>query len=261
MKMCWSGEASAVMAVIGFTGALLEYRKMKKNKEGYTDKYCLRGTVLFYFSLMELLQAFNYAVLDTPGDLNSLFALLGYIHIAFQPFFVVWFYLSFLPKKRRQYWFKYANLFAVIACIMFLLGLIIDPSLPGCLSVYCTPQTNLGGMWRFDDLSIGCSDTSFSSYRGEWHIAWLWVTNSCNYLRIGYFFVQFGLPFFWGTYRIAIYCFIFGPLLAFFLTGDPNEWAAIWCLLSISFLSAVKIPVLERFFSVKYESWKDYFNS
>jgi len=56
-----------------------------------------------------------------------------------------------------------------------------------------------------------------------------------------------------------IYGFVMGPLLAYFLTGNPDEWAAIWCLLSIGFLIIVKTPVIERFMTVKHESWKDTF--
>ncbi len=39
--MCWSGEASAVLATIGFTGAGLEYRKylIKDLQQGLLDKY------------------------------------------------------------------------------------------------------------------------------------------------------------------------------------------------------------------------------
>ena len=56
-----------------------------------------------------------------------------------------------------------------------------------------------------------------------------------------------------------IYLFALGPLLAFYLTGNSDEWAAIWCLLSIGFLTVAKIPIVEKFMTVKHESWEDTF--
>ncbi len=53
--MCWSGEASAVLAVTGFaTAAYVSYKK---------EPMPLWMT-LGYFSLMEALQAFTYVVIN-----------------------------------------------------------------------------------------------------------------------------------------------------------------------------------------------------
>ena len=85
--MCWSGEASAVMALIGITGSCLEARKSftypselgggsEWQEEGLSGKHNLRASTLAYFSLMELLQAFNYTTLGTFDPDNALYALL-----------------------------------------------------------------------------------------------------------------------------------------------------------------------------------------
>ena len=268
--MCWSGEASTILATIGFVGAALEYKKAiakdpttslsEVDTDGYLSRHRLRALTLGYFTLMELLQAVNYIYLDDPGPMNAMGSFLGWFHISFQPILTIWFVASFLPKKRLKYWFIKVTVISTIASIMFLLKGIINPSLPGCFAIQCTVGNGV-----LDTLmgngAIGCSSTmEFRSYPGDWHIAWQWAMNSCGYFATaGYTFVAFILPIFLGGYRIMIYGFVMGPLLAYFLTGNPDEWAAIWCLLSIGFLIIVKTPVIERFMTVKHESWKDTF--
>lgn len=53
--MCWSGEASACLAVTGFASTAYFYR------QGESRVLC---AALAYFSLMELLQAYTYSVID-----------------------------------------------------------------------------------------------------------------------------------------------------------------------------------------------------
>ena len=269
--MCWSGEASAVMASIGFVGAAFEYRKAvvrdpitektEVEVDSYLSVHLLRAFTLFYFSLMELLQAWNYIYLDTPGPMNALGAFLGFVHISFQPIPTLWFALSFLPKSRRRYWFKAGTIIACVASALFFLKIVTNSSLPGCFAVQCLSDDSLIGILLHKRAVLGCSpDMVFRSYRGEWHIAWQWAINSCGWISMaGYLFVAFCLPIFIGSYRVGIYTFVLGPLLAFLLTGNPDEWAAIWCLLSIGFLTVAKTPFLIRFFTVKHESWKDTF--
>lgn len=76
--MCWSGEASAVLATIGIASTVYVAKKGE-------DKNL--WIPLAYFSAMELLQAITYAVInlcDLP--LNQVLTFLGAFHIAFQPF-------------------------------------------------------------------------------------------------------------------------------------------------------------------------------
>ena len=268
--MCWSGEASAVMATAGFVGAAFEYRKaIIKNVttgksevevDGYLSRHRLRAFTLFYFSLMELLQAWNYIYLGTPGPMNALGAFLGFLHISFQPIPTIWFALSFLPKSRLRYWFARGTIIATISSALFLLKGILNPSLPGCFAVQCMTGDSVLAIIQGHGV-MGCSpDMLFKSYPGEWHIAWQWAMNSCGWIAsAGYTFVAFGLPALAGSYRIMLYSFALGPLLAYFLTGNPDEWAAIWCLLSIGFLTVAKLPFIRGFMTVEHESWKDTF--
>ena len=92
--MCWSGEASTVLATIGLSSTVYFYFK----KESPT--LC---AALGFFSLMEALQAYTYTVIDdcsNPG--NQVATLLGYMHIAFQPFFINAVSLYFIPEAVRN---------------------------------------------------------------------------------------------------------------------------------------------------------------
>ena len=89
--MCWSGEASAILATAGL--ASTTYLIVKKE-----DKQL--WIPLGFFSLMELLQAGTYTVIDSCQlPVNQILTLLGYLHIAFQPFFINMVSMYFIPKK------------------------------------------------------------------------------------------------------------------------------------------------------------------
>src|SRR5271155_1123786 len=92
--MCWSGEASAALAAAGIGTTI--WAAWKKEPMSL-------WIALGYFSLMELLQAFTYSVInqcDLPS--NQIATLLGYLHITFQPFFINAVALYFIPEEVRK---------------------------------------------------------------------------------------------------------------------------------------------------------------
>ena len=92
--MCWSGEASTVLATIGLSSTAYFY---------YKKEPAVLCAALGYFSLMEVLQAYTYTVIDdcnSPG--NQIATLLGYIHIAFQPFFINAVSMHFIPENIKN---------------------------------------------------------------------------------------------------------------------------------------------------------------
>ena len=92
--MCWSGEASFVLATVGFSGAYYSHRK------GHDS---FRWMPLAYFSVMETLQGITYSYIDQCGQTaNATLTYLSYIHICFQPFFVNMFAMSWLKKEARK---------------------------------------------------------------------------------------------------------------------------------------------------------------
>jgi hypothetical protein len=233
-QMCWSGEASATLAAIGLgTTAYAAYRK-----EPFQLWICLG-----YFSLMELLQAYTYTVINQCGNpYNQLATLLGYIHIAFQPFFINAMSLYFIPQAaaKRVAPFVYTLCFAT-AVLMWI------HSYPISGIGMCVPGRPLCG-------------SNLCSVSGNWHIAWdvplngwhEWWTIQLPLIPnvyVPYLVAGFLLPILYGSWRLTLYHAVMGPILAKFLTSNPNEWPAVWCLLSIAILViVVKTPVRQILF-------------
>lgn len=230
--MCWSGEASAMLATSGFaTASYLAYK-------GETRELWVPLT---YFACMELLQAATYVYIDqcdTPQ--NQLLTWLGYLHITFQPFFVNMVALYFIPEqvKRRIGGIVYA------LCGLASLAMLLK------LYPFSWARTCIPGYEGFCGQLV-CSTS------GDWHIAWQLPLNGLlsDYpdhlipFRFGlhgfaYFAASFFLPFLYGSWRFVALHLVVGPLLADILTRHPNEHAAVWCLLSIGLcVSVIKTPL------------------
>ena len=240
--MCWSGEASAVLAGIGL--ATTAYAAYKKEDPRL---YLALG----YFSLMELLQAFTYSVIDQCSlPSNQIATIFGYLHITFQPFFINLISMYFVPNviRKKIEWPVYTLCF--ISAIIMLLQLY-----PFEWAGQCELGRNM------------CAE-NLCSVSGDWHIAWNVPTNGMlNFITVdswarffslypSYFFVGILLPFIYGSWRFTIYHFLVGPQLSMLLTSNPNEVAAIWCLLSIGILIlVVKTPVREIMFIRRWFLW------
>jgi len=237
--MCWSGEASAALAIVGISTTV--YAAYKKEPAPL-------WMALGYFSSMELLQAFTYSVIDQCAlPSNQVATLLSYLHIVFQPFFINMLSMYFIPDAVRVkiQWPVYTVCFA--SAIVMLLQLY-----PFAWAGSCP----LG--------EVLCAEP-LCSVSGNWHIAWEVPTNGMlNFITVDswasfltayptYFIAAFAMPLLYGSWRITIYHFLIGPQLAVLLTNDPNEVAAIWCLLSIGILLLVVKTPIRRFMFVK--SW------
>jgi hypothetical protein len=258
--MCWSGQASTVLAVFGYSCSFFEFKKMIRYKETLSDTHGLRAIATFYLSLMETLQATNYLYLHTPGKINSLLALLGYVHICFQPFFISLIMLSLIPKARRKLWMRVSMICSTISAIAMSSKLLINDSLPGCFSCHCIPIEHMNQLLDvsiFATRDIGCAQHNFFAYRGNWHIAWQWVLNGCSALSYTYFFTVFILPLFYGAWLVVMSSLLCGPIISIFSSDNPDEFGAIWCLIAITLVASIKIPAWERILAVRHESWRD----
>lgn len=230
--MCWSGEASTVLASIGFgTAGYVAYK-------GESRELWLPLT---YFACMELLQAATYVYInqcDTPQ--NQILTFLGYLHITFQPFFVNMVAMYFIPQPVKDK----ISAWVYALCALGSLGIL--------LKMYPFPWARL--CIRGYEGFCGATTCSLS---GDWHIAWQLPLNGLmsNYpdnlipFQFGlhgfsYFAVSFFLPFLYGSWRFVLFHLVVGPILADMLTRHPNEHAAVWCLLSIGLcVSVIKTPL------------------
>ncbi|MEM8833492.1 MAG: DUF5765 domain-containing protein [Pseudomonadota bacterium] len=207
---------------------------------------------LAYFTSMEILQAYTYKVINQCGlPQNQIATLLGYLHIAFQPFFINAISLYFVPQIVRQkiqfpvYFLCFVStIIMIIQVYPFDWAGICHPDRPLCGEMLC-------------------------SVDGNWHIAWDVPANAMgnafqemNLPSQGmasgyptYIFVGLLLPFLYGSWRFTIYHYVMGPFLASLTTDNINEWPAVWCLLSIGFLLIVIKTPIRNYLHVRRFFW------
>ncbi|MGO4910164.1 DUF5765 domain-containing protein [Pseudorhodobacter sp. W20_MBD10_FR17] len=218
--MCWSMEASVVMTGVGSAAALVSLHRKDPTAIGLT---------LGYFAAMEALQVAGYAVLDQCGTkTNEAVTLASYLHIAFQPFFINAFAMELVPrpvKQRAKTW-----VYAICALSTFLM---LVQLIPWQFAGTCKPGAPL------------CANT-LCTVSGNWHIAWNIPYNGLllpleNLFGVyagfpTYMIAAFVLPLAFGAWRFVAMHLLFGPVLAWSLTKNPNEMPAVWCLFSIFIL-------------------------
>lgn len=242
--MCWSGEASGVLAAVGLSTAV--YVAVKgESKELWVP--------LTYFALMELLQAVTYIYIDLCDNPNNqILTMLGYLHVSFQPFFVNMVAMYFIPAEIK-YKIQTTVYTLCTAGTVFMLFKMYPFAWAGTCNIgvegFCGPAV--------------------CSVHGAWHIAWQmplngmlsdpieWLFNFKWGLHVlSYILVAFLLPIFYGSYRFVAFHYLMGPFISDITTDDPNEYAAVWCLFSIALcVSVIKSPV-RKYLHVK--TWPYY---
>lgn len=214
--MCWSGEASFALAAVGFATASVAA------KSGEKKELILP---LVWFSLMELLQGFTYIWIDMcDNPTNQVLTLLGYIHIAFQPFFANMVYMYFMPDNVTKRIAPWVYSFCLVVTIIMMVD----------MYPFAWAEPTSSHFMRADRIC---------SVSGEWHIAWeIPVFNTVihySFINQPYMWAVFVLPFLYGSWKMTAYHLVTGFLLSIALTNDFNETAAVWCLLSIGLLGVV----------------------
>ncbi len=230
--MCWSGEASTVLAAAGLTTAAYVARK------GESQELWIP---LVYFALMELLQAATYAYIDQCSSaMNQVLTLFGYLHIAFQPFFVNMVAMYFIPESVKYKIRTPVYGLCAVAAVAMMVKMFPFPWAGLCQigqEGFCGPTT--------------------CSISGDWHIAWQMPLNGLmsgtqqwlfdfnwGLHAFVYILAAFCLPVLYGSWRFVGFHYLVGPLIADITTNDPNEYAAVWCLFSIALcVSVIKTPV------------------
>ncbi|WP_237213279.1 DUF5765 domain-containing protein [Falsiroseomonas oryziterrae] len=192
-----------------------------------------------YFTLMEGLQGWGYTHLDACGlPENQLSALLSYLHISFQPFFINAFAMALAASRvatpmRVAVW---------IGCGMSAVAMLLQVY-PFAWAGSCIAGQALCG-------------EALCTLRGTWHLGWaIPYTDIIPPLRLApdvalpfpsYMLAAFGLPLLYGAWRFALFHLLAGPGLAALLTNNPYEMPAVWCLFSIALVSVWFSPWLRR---------------
>lgn len=225
--MCWSGSASIVATAVGAVAT--GYAVKKKVPKA-------RTFALGFFTLMELLQALSYIWIgqcDVSG--NQMLTYLSLTHIAFQIPVANAFMLSYISVEKRKKWFKPVMIASFIGTVLML------------TKTYVPVLWSVPKEWMCKTGDVFCSDNA-CSYMGNWHLAWRLPLLGFDPGNSLYFLLTFILPIMYGSWRIVIFHFIFGPFLAIVLTSNRSESAAIWCLFSIAILIAIFFSPLKRWF-------------
>ncbi|WP_150046351.1 MULTISPECIES: DUF5765 domain-containing protein [Methylomonas] len=230
--MCWSGEASGVLAAAGLTTAVYVAYK------GESRELWLPLT---YFALMELLQAITYIYIDVCDNPNNqVLTLLGYLHIAFQPFFVNMVAMYFIPESVKHK----IRITVYGICAISALAIIIK-MFPFAWAGACAEGVE------------GFCGPEICSVSGNWHIAWQMPLNGLLSEPIAWLFgfdwglhalayiaAAFYLPILYGSWRFVGFHYLLGPLISDLTTDNPNEYCAVWCLFSIALcVSVIKSPI------------------
>jgi hypothetical protein len=224
--MCWSAEVSLVM--VGAGGAATAVSVARGDPKAV-------WFAIGYFTVMEALQAAGYAVVDQCGTpANRGIALLSYLHIAFQPLVINAFAMALAPRALTPRLRRAMLALAALATASLLIRLVPLDALGRCIPG-----------------DVLCSDR-FCVVSGKWHIGWEIPLNGLPG-RLGlstpfpdYLLAVFALPALYGAWRFALFHALAGPILAGFLTDNPLEMPAIWCLFSIGIILVVLTPGVRR---------------
>jgi hypothetical protein len=194
---------------VGLTGLLASLFFYNKNK------YASIG--IGYFSLMEIIQFFQYKVIDQCDNYyNKLLTYIGYIHICFQPlFFNIW---LFAFTTNPNFAFLY---------LAFIAGLLLASR------IFHVKDAEL-----CDTKNEPLCGPKTCAYSGERHIAWnvrlrapgkYWFTPS-----IGLHFFMWAIPALTILQLKPLLALLLtGPYLGFLLTNNIHEQPAIWCYTGI----------------------------
>lgn len=231
--MCWSGEASAAIAIGGLTSAWF-LRRRGEAKEVYLPTA--------YFVLMEGLQAITYTVVGQCGvPLNTALTYLAVVHISFQPFFINMLGMEFIDPSVKERIKKPVYAFCGVIALLCLARLVPAYDVLG----RCEVGTPL------------CSAVRTCAYRGEWHIGWDVLLNGINPRFWWYSVAAFALPVLYGSWKWSLYHFLVGPFLAALTTTDVNERPAVWCLFSTCIIALLINTRLRRYIHVKgWITWR-----
>lgn len=229
--MCWSEGASVAMVGLGAVATVVTARR---------GEHKAIPATLAFFTFMEALQAFGYLVIDDCQIApNRAVTFLSYLHISLQPIFINAFAMALVagPISRAMKRFVYGA--TGLAFVVMMLQLVPFSWAGSCQDgmALCGPQ--------------------LCTVSGNWHLGWTVPLNDMWRSIYGdrladlmpfpaYMLAAFVLPLAYGAWRLVLYHALLGPILASFLTDNPNEMPAIWCLFSVGLVLVGLSPLVRR---------------
>ena len=200
--MCFSERISLGFGLTGIVSAWYIYARTNN---------LYAAVAILYFALMEIIQYFQYKVIDQCGNkYNRYLTILGYLHICFQPlFFNLWLF-AFTTKPIVQYLY-----------ISFFGGLLLASRL------FFVENNTL-----CDASNEPLCGKRTCAVSGERHIAWNvrlrasdWITPTISL----HFFLWIFPALAMFQLKPILAVMLTGPYFVYLLTNNIHERPAIWC--------------------------------
>ncbi len=233
--MCWSGEASTVLAVAGIGVTAYAIRRGEPPALWLT---------LGFFTIMEVLQAASYPVIDQcTNPANRALSIASFVHISLHPFFFNALALYFVPAAVRARIQVPVYAICAVAALVTLAQVVPVDRLGQCAD------------------HRGMCGTGFCTVSGTWHLAWEfpfngWGNGFADHANpvfrlfpnalVAYSLAIFVLPLIYGAWRITLFQYAVGPGLVRLLSDNIDERPAIWCLMSIGIAVLIIFSPLRR---------------
>jgi hypothetical protein len=247
--MCFSGEMSACFALISVVAAAWLYRRHGSLKF---------SLAILYFGSMELLQTVQYLYIAEPEDgfamcknpTNQFLAMLGMLHICFQPFFCNMALFSIACRKSLRFriqsdMVQNLCLLGGVWCFSRYLLAVYWPDNPDMAARPSEACPNYEWIRDGYDAGVGWEtpnlpghSCTFRSHSKTGHLGWAVPMYQSTYFVPGvsvHSFLMFAPAMARGDlfgYFISIAMLVSGPVFAAVLTSSLSEQASIWCFFS-----------------------------
>ncbi|WP_420831682.1 DUF5765 domain-containing protein [Bathymodiolus japonicus methanotrophic gill symbiont] len=169
------------------------------------------------------MQAATYVYIDEcSSPMNQVMTLFGYLHVAFQPFFVNMVAMYFIPESVKLKIRTTAYTLCAVAAVAMIVKMF-----PFAWAGLCIIGTE------------GFCGDQVCSVSGAWLFGFDWGLHVFVYIL-----AAFVMPVIYGSWRFVAFHYVVGPWISDITTDDLNEYAAVWCLFSIVLcVSVIKTPI------------------
>ena len=207
--MCFTKEMSLGLFLVG-CGTSLYLKSKNENINLYIP--------IIYFSIMELLQYIGYITLENKNKkFNKIIAVLIYVHIGFQPYFVNMWFSNFIPSSSKIYIPLILKL-----CIVFGLFWISRLFFWDTSYKYLCDSNNEPACGKKTEV-----------LKGPIHLLYKAKIRASNYLTHSvfmHFFLWFVPVIFIGIDKFIYSITLLSGIFSWFLASNIHETASIWSL-------------------------------
>jgi len=209
--MCFTQPVSVAFAAVLWTLCYM----WKKGPMGC--RVCMAS-----FAAMETLQALQYIWIEQcDHPMNKVLTLLGFVHLAFQPFFTNLYLGAFMNKAQKRY-------------LPLILTMCVFAGVMMCNRMWMTTGDHM--CTKGIESMCGMKTCTFN---GHTHLAWQMPLQHCDqdYFTPGFtlhFFTFFLPSFALGMWKYTLFFLFSGPFTGRALTDHQDEIPSIWCFFSIA---------------------------